>query len=382
MKKTLLFLIGLMILGSCAKTDSLYGDLKERDNSSMEIRFANGFDTKRTKGVIDTKADLDTTKLGIFAKINGKSNVTIADAKEGFFIMNDTLAKVEDTPKWMCVNGSNTNITHYYWPKKQADTDPEPTVDFYAYGPKNVGTITYPVDTVAVIAINAQNVNKNAKDLVFGAQFKHTYSAIDGVAKKDNKGYVDFTMAHQMSWISFEAKTTTDFEELEITSIVVHVDNTTGEFVINASKDAYNTVAAKSGELIPASTPVAYNYTLDHIAKFYRDTTAYRRVGDFIAFPQAVSNGMTATITYTAKINGVTYTNLTTTVKLNEGILTETGCAPLDTSLDPDKWTVANWNAANKYTYRINFHWKEIWFTATVSNWTKNTPYLIVEDAL
>lgn len=347
MKKTLLFLLGLVMLGSCAQTDSLYGDLKEQDNTSREIRFDNGFGTKRTKAIIEDNTMLQDVKINVYAKVNGTTNIVMPN--NPFLIYGDSLAYSTTATKWACERT-------YFWPKKVSGSQ-TPRLDFFAYAPNNIGDAVVTASAIEV-SFNAQRINADALDLVYDSTFNHTYDSIGNVAKAvAKKGYVDFNMEHKLSWVSFEAKATTQFDSLRINSIAVKVDKSKAKLNI--------ALADGNATLSDTTTNYTYNFTVDTVV-FNQTDTSYVRVADFIAIPQMVSDGMTAVINYTAIIGGVKYDRCETEVKLNKGDLYEQGTVPAI-------WKVKNWLPAYKYTYRINFNWQEILFTAIVTSWDADT---------
>lgn len=351
---------------SCAETYEYRDILNEAKNTPKEINFSDEILTNTiTKGVIENDSHLHEIKLGIFAKINtvngnsgaSSDNITYDDSQHNFLIYNDQLSFTIGTG-WAATKT-------FFWPKTLHNIQAtDPTVNFYAYGPYEIGTTSEENGIITITGISSIGKGAEAKDFVYGSKLNQTYD-LDNSVVKTNKGYVDFTMAHQMAWISFEAKKTTDFEILTLTKIDVKADNTTAEFKINTTKDIVSEIPAYSAKLVNASEPISYVYEFTPNETV---TNIYKRVADLIALPQNVSNNMTATITYTAKIGGVTYTDRVAVLNLNGGGLTEDGrhVAP---------WQISTWNASNKYTYRINFEWEEIKFTASVTQWTETGNY-------
>lgn len=363
MKKIIYLLLGVLMFWSCAETYELRDVLEEAKNAPMEIRFDNDFSFPRTKAIFEIADSIKSDTIGVYAKIQGESNITLPASQYGFLIFNDSLT-YKEPDLWKCTK-------RYFWPKLK-DNSGYQVVDFYAYCPMNIG-VASESKGIVTIPINDIEINKDAKDLIFDRKLGQTYNEINGVSKGARKGYVDFVMRHKMSWISFEAKYTTEFDSIVIDSIMVIADNSTAKFYINTNNTdstivAGNTVKADSCLLVNDATPVSHTY------KFITDTieidsTRYKRVGDFIALPQGVSDNMVAKICYTAKIDSIVYPTVIT-VKLNSGSLTEAGshAAP---------WTVAKWDAGYKYTYRINIKWEEILFTATVTQWADGGTYYL-----
>lgn len=348
---------------SCAETYELRDVLEEAKNAPKQIVFGNGF-FKKTKGVIENNTDLQGITLGVYARINANNGVngptttgiSYADGNQGFLINNDALSWSGSV--WACANT-------YFWPKRlhNVNTD-DPTVNFYAYGPKDIGTVTN-TNGVISIAISATGTNNNAKDLVYDSELNQTYDFNGAEEKVNDKGYVNFNMTHQMSWVSFEAKKTTDFTTLTISSIAVNVDESTGTFKINTTDAVADGLEAHTAALTNANPTVSYTYSFTPNTTV---TSSYARVADFIALPQTLSNNTTATITYTAVIGGVTYADRVAVLQLNGGNLTEACCATAP-------WEVTNWEANYKYTYHINFEWEEIKFTASVTEWSSTNHY-------
>lgn len=358
MKRIIYLLLGVLMFWSCAETYEYRDALKEAKNAPMEIQFDNVFSVK-TKAVIENDEDLQNEKLGVYAKINGESNVNLAPAQKGFLIYNDSLSF---TTKWACTK-------RYFWPKKLDDASQYQTVNFYAYGPTNVGTVhEVDADSVIQIDIDTKGINEFAKDLVFDVQKNHTYDKYGG--DKARNGYVDFEMKHQMAWVSFEAKITTKFDSISIDSIIVHANKSTATFYINAKSTNVDksglTIDAFSGKLDTLANN-NHNYVFDPDT-IKLDTLKYKRVADFIAVPQIVKDEMTATIFYTVVIDSIPYEKSQTIVALNGGNLTEGHGTPTD-SCATAPWTVSEWKAGFKYTYHINFNWQEILFDASVTTW-------------
>ena len=144
-------------------------------------------------------------------------------------------------------------------------------------------------------------------------------------------------------------------------------------FKINTRNSENESVPADSAVLVKnGNSAFEYKFT----PKDIEIDSLYKRVADFIAIPQVVSDDMTATIVYTVVIDSVKYSNSKTVVKLNAGKLGEKhthGNLALSDSIDSCKvnWRVPSWEAAYKYTYHINFDWQEILFDATVTTWLR-----------
>ena len=357
MKKLFYFLMTLIMLVSC--TDKVlidYGYNTNDDALSKDvpgyIHFGTNFSMPNmTKAIIDSQTDLQNNKFGVFAKINNLNsyNITLNPADNGYFINDDTLAY--SASKWALENNK-----HYFWPAVDNVDDNDPTLNFYAFGPRNIDRdgITVAANQVSIDVI-ADSIDEGIKDLVYAKALNQTYKKDNGINKgttgEPEVGYVRFDFEHQLSWVEFKAKYTTDFDTLTLNSITIHVDSTNAVFTINTNDGTTSLTKSVS----------PFNHVLDTIGL----SKNYQVVGGFVALPQKVNDNMTAIINYTATINGTTET-VEATVKLNHGTLTETGAVPAP-------WDINKWEKGYKYIYRVNIQWREILFDVTVAPWTVST---------
>jgi hypothetical protein len=377
MKRIFYFLMTLVMLVSC--TDKVLIDYEVGTNRTTNyIEFGTNFATpKATKSIITGIDSLRKNKFAVYAKVRDAkgATITVNANKNGFLIYGDTLiydANSSYESKWFLDHNK-----HYFWPKAvDNNEDNDPTLDFYAFGPREINNTITEASGIITVDVNPIEIDQEIKDLVTAKALVQTYKK-DGVTPKvealnqatPKKGYVKFDFAHKLSWILFDAKCDTTFKSLTIDSIKVYVANSTAQLVINTTGAANSGVPAYSDSLINAATSVSHIYKLDSL----QVTHQYDTVGSFVTLPQALVAADSAVIFYHyTDINDDSYEDLKVKVALHQGDLHEEGTVD-HAAATPTGWTIDAWKRSYKYIYRIHFTLREILFDVSVTPWTVST---------